>query len=31
MIILPTKKLTDFMGINQKLTPLPEFSNPDAC
>jgi len=31
MIILPTKKFKDFMGVKQKLTPLPEFANPDAC
>ena len=31
MIILPTKKFSDFIGVKQRLAPLPEFANPDAC
>jgi len=31
MIILPTKKFTDFMNVKYNLTSLPDFANPDAC
>ena len=31
MELLLSKKFSDFIGIKQRVAPLPESANPDAC